>query len=123
MTTISTIVRTGALAVIASGFVAVSTPALAADPDALPQGEIKVSTTDFTSQASVDRLVKRLHRLAYTICAPDHFGNGVTNDSERDCYKAAVRTGMAQIEAKREMALRASGVHVATADPAAKPAN
>lgn len=50
MTTISTIVRTGALAVIASGFVAVSTPALAADPDALPQGEIKVSTTDFTSQ-------------------------------------------------------------------------
>ncbi len=74
-------------------------------------------------RASVDRLVKRLHRLAYTICAPDHFGNGVTNDSERDCYKAAVRTGMAQIEAKREMALRASGVHVATADPAAKPAN
>jgi UrcA family protein len=123
MTKFSTIVRTGALAVIASGFVALSAPAFAADADALPRGELDVSTTDFTSSVAVDRLVKRLHHLAFNICAPDRFLNMATNASERECYNVALRNGMTQIEARRELALRASQVHVAVADPVAKPAH
>jgi UrcA family protein len=123
MTTTSTILRTSALAMIASGFLALSVPALAADADHVPQGAINATGTDYTSTRSVDHLVKRLHRVALDICAPDRAGPATMTDGERGCYETAIRSGMTQIDSKRQQAMRATSVHVATAQPAATAAH
>ena len=104
---------------IASGLVALSAPAQAADDDQLPQGELNVSRIDFASSTAVDQVIKRLHRLAFAICAPNHFLDATTVNAERDFYDTAVRNGMAQIDMRHQLALRSSPRHVAAADPAA----
>jgi hypothetical protein len=39
------------------------------------------------------------------------------SDDERACVNAAVKSGLAQIDSKRQEAMRESAVHVATAQP------
>ena len=116
-----TTIRSIALGMIASGIAIAATPACA--QDAVPQGELHIERTDFTSKASVDDLVKRLHRVAMNICAPDRFADTSVAASEHECYDNAVRNGMAQINAKREMALRNAPVHVAAVNLPGKSGN
>lgn len=120
MTKTFTIVRTATLGLIAAGFVAGAVPAMAAT-DPVPQAELNVAGTDFTSAKAVDRLITRLHRIATEICAPDSDARTPMNDDQRTCYDTAVKTAMAQINSKREQAMRETGVHVAAAESAAKP--
>jgi|GEM_PF-1202381 len=119
MTKTSTILRTSVLAMIATGFFAIATPGYAADDDQVPHGEINVAGIDFASAKAVNHLITRLHRVALDICAPDASNRSAMTYDERKCVDAAVKTGMLQIDNKRQEALRASSVHVATAQPAA----
>jgi UrcA family protein len=77
--------------------------------------EIDVSKVDFTSPRAVDRLITRVHRVAIDICMGDTRYELVTDAEQRACFDKAVKGGLAQIAGKRQQAMRASAVHVATA--------
>jgi UrcA family protein len=117
MTQTFSIVRIAALALIASGFVTMVPAAHAAQADQVPQGELNVAGTDFTSAKAVDHLIARLHRVARDICLPDNDAKTLLSDDERKCVNTALASGLAQIETKRQLALREAGVHVAAATP------
>jgi len=118
MTKTFTLIRTASLAVIATGFVALAPLAHAAEGDQVPQAEMNIAGTDFTSAKAVDHLVSRLHRVAIDLCVPDGQQIGAMTGDQRACVAAAVKTGMAQIDSKRQQALRDSAERLAVANPA-----
>ena len=121
MTKTFTLARTASLALIATGFFALAPLAHAADEDQLPQGELNIAGTDFASPKAVDHLIARLHRVAMDICTPNSDQNTVLSNDQRTCIQTAVKSGMAQIEVKRQQAMRETAARVATATPVASP--
>jgi len=115
MTRIATIARTASFALIGAAFIAL-TPAAHAD-EQLPQAEMTIAGTDFTSPAAVNRLIARLHRVANAICETE-VRAPFTTDDQRTCIATAMKSGMAQIEAHRQLALREAATRLAAATPA-----
>ena len=118
MTKTFNFVRTASLTVIATGFVALAPLAHAAEGDQIPQAEINIAGTDFTSAKAVDHLVSRLHRVAIDLCVPDRQLIVAMTGDQRACVAAAVKTGLAQIDSKRQQARRDSAERLAAASPA-----
>jgi UrcA family protein len=110
-----TLARTAAVAMIASAVVAIAPAAHAASDDKLPQAEINIAGTDFTSPKAVAHLITRLHRVARDICVPD--GQTVTpmSSDEATCIDTAIKSGLVQIDTKRQQAMREAKVNVAAA--------
>lgn len=123
MTMISKLIRTSALTLVASGFALLAVPAHATEADQAPQGELKVTGIDFSSAKEVDRVIARLHRVALDICVPGGSFQDMMKSNARDCYDKAIKTGMVQIRSRQQEAMRASGVHVAAAQPVVQPHN
>lgn len=123
MTKTFSIVRTATATLIASSLFVMAPVAQAAEADQVPQAELNIATTDFTSQKAVDHLISRLHRVALEICAPDLDPKVGLSDDERTCVNKALKSGLAQIDSKREEARRETSVHVATAQPVETPAH
>ncbi|KUR73376.1 UrcA family protein [Novosphingobium sp. FSW06-99] len=121
MTKTFSIVRTAAATLIASSLFVLAPVAQAAEADQAPQAELNIAATDFTSQKAVDHLIARLHRVALDICAPNLDPKVGLNDDERACLNKALKSGLAQIDSKREEAMRETSVHVATALPVETP--
>ena len=114
-------VRIAAVALLVSGFVAVAPAAHAADEGTLPSFQLKISATDFSSPTSVDHLVRRVRHLALNVCTEDSPYQQGLNAEQRTCYDTAVKNGLAQIEARQQEAMRATSVHMASAQPETAP--
>jgi len=117
MTKIFNLARTASLALIATGFLSIAPAAHAADGDQAPQAELNIAGTDFTSATAVDHLINRLHRVAIDICVPESQQTLAMSNDQRACVAAAVKTGLAQIDSKRQQAMRDSAARLATATP------
>jgi UrcA family protein len=117
MTKTFTFARTATLALVASAVITLAPAAHAADGDQAPQAEMNVAGTDFTSAKAVDHLITRLHRVALDICVQQGDPHALMSDDERACVNAAIKSGLAQIDSKRQEAMRETAVHVATAQP------
>lgn len=115
MTKTFTLARTASLALIASGLLSLAPAAHAADGEQAPQAEINIAGTDFSSPKAVDHLVARLHRVAIDICEPETLQTLTMSDDQRACIQAAVKSGLAQIESKRQQATRETTARLATA--------
>jgi UrcA family protein len=108
--------RTGALIALASGLLAITAPAFAAqNDDVLPQGTLNVAGTDFTSAKAVDHLKARVRRIAFEICVPNGNSSFAMAPDERKCYDTALNSGLTQIASKQQQALRATTVNMASA--------
>lgn len=118
MTKTLPIAPTATLALIAAGFMAATPVAQAAEQENLPSAEIRVVNSDFTSAEAVAHLIKRVQRVALNLCLADGHYEVRMNSDERACYDAAVKTSLAQIETKRQQAMRDGAVHMAAARPA-----
>ena len=116
MTKTFSIVRAATLAMIASGFVALAPVAHAAD-DPLPSASIDITRIDFTSPKAVDHVTRLVRNRALEICLGDARYEAGMNRQERDCFDTALKSGLAQIESKRQQALRETSVHMADANP------
>jgi UrcA family protein len=110
-----TLARTATVAMIASAFVTLAPVAHAQAVDTLPQAEINIANTDFSSPKAVSHLITRLHRVAIDICMPDSQRVTPMNSDEAKCVDTAIKSGMAQIETKRQQAMRDAKVNVAAA--------
>ncbi len=108
--------RAGILITLASGFLALTSPAFAAADDDVPQATLNVAGTDFTSDKAIAHLTNRIRHTARQICSPDWDGKSLSPD-ERKCYDTAMKTGLAQIESKRMAALRRTSPAMASAQP------
>jgi UrcA family protein len=115
MTQTFTLVRSASLAMIATACVMLAPAARAAD-EQVPQGELNIAGTDFTSARAVDHLIARLHRVATDICVTEARAP-FTTDDQRTCIKTAINSGMVQIEARRQQAMRDTATRLAAATP------
>lgn len=108
--------RTGALIALASGLLAITAPAFAAqNDDVLPQGTLNVAGTDFTSAKAVAHLKTRVRHIAFAICVPSGNNMVAMAPDERKCYDTALNSGLAQIASKQQQALRGTTVDMASA--------
>lgn len=117
MTKTFTFVRTASLALIATGLLSLAPAAQAADGDQAPQAELNIAGTDFSSAKAVDHLIARLHRVALDICLADGQQTTAMSEDQRTCVATAVKTGLAQIESKRQQAMRDTSGRLAAANP------
>ena len=115
MTKTFTLVRAATLALVATGFVSLAPLAHAADDAPVPQAEINIAGTDFTSAKAVDHLIIRLHHVALDICVPDSDQKSTLGDDQRTCVQTVLKSGLAQIETRRQQAMRDSTARLATA--------
>ncbi len=121
MTRFTTAARFGAsasiLCTIASGFLAMTPPAFAADDDNIPQARLNVAGTDFTSAKAIAELKSRIRRTALDICTTRSDGKTLMSPDQRKCYDTAMHTGLAQIEGRQLAALRQTTTNIAAAQP------
>jgi UrcA family protein len=107
------IARATAFAGLMTGCIVWSAAAFAADSDAPPQGRITVREVDFTSARAVAHLKQRLRHVAMDACMPNAGGRIVMTRDEQACYDTALKDGLAQIESRRQQALRERSVRLA----------
>lgn len=112
MIRLNTVVRTGILAGLALGCIALSAPAFAAESD-VPQAAISVRGVDFNSPRAVAHLKGQLSRVAMDICAPNLDGRLLMSTDERTCYETARKDGLAQIDSREQQAMRDHAVRLA----------
>ncbi|MET3471271.1 UrcA family protein [Novosphingobium sp. 1529] len=86
-----------------------------------PHAEMDIAQVDFTSPKAVKSLKAQMRRVAAKICTP--FGDGTIHmaTDEMHCYNTAVKTGLAQIETHRQLAMARAAQTVVAANTAARP--
>lgn len=93
----------------------------AAGDDLPPQARLNIAGTDFTSLKAVAHLKSRVNRTAIEVCASDWDRKRMMTSEESRCYDKALNNGMAQIEFRRQDALRKTTVNMAVAQPIKHP--
>jgi len=109
--TIQTIITKTALILAAT----ISTSAFAGDSDQR-RIEIKANGIDVTQDAGIKLLTERARRTAREVCSTTGMMGLSEKRSSLSCYKAAVASAEAQIEALRFRALERGGRVVASAE-------
>ena len=91
-----------AIAYAGAGFAA------SVDEEAVPQAQINIAQTDFSSAVAVKKLRSAVRTSARRMCFEDT--NRLPNQDESACYNAAIESGLAQIEERANGKLASQGI-------------